>query len=66
MGDGVMKTQKQTYYEAVRKQGEMNETLMEMLRHPTHPLTKDELRQLIKKRPEVYGRYCKLCDNMQE
>ena len=56
--------QKQMYYGAVRKQGEADELLMEMIRHPTHPMTKDELQQMIDKHPDRYGRYQGIADNL--
>ena len=52
-----MKTQKQMYYEAVRKTGERDRLFLELLNHPTNPMTKADLEALIARRPEVYGRY---------
>jgi len=51
-----MKTQHQLYSEAQQKLAKKHETFMEIMRGP-NPLTQDELRLLIKKRPEAYGCY---------
>ena len=52
-----MKTQEQMFYESARKLGEQDELFMEMINDPIAPMTNDELKALIAKRPEVYGRY---------
>ena len=52
-----MKTQHQMYYEAVRKQGELDQLFIQMISDPDQPMTNDELRQLIAKRPELYGKF---------
>lgn len=45
------------FYELALKQiCEANDTMLELLFGP-NPITDDELRALIKKRPEVYGRF---------
>ena len=59
-----MKTQKQMFYEEQRKIGDKDCLVMEMINHPTHPLTKDELNEMIANRPDLYSRYKNLADNM--
>ena len=49
--------QKQMYYQAVRKQTDADLVFMEMIKHPTDPLTADELRRLIAKYPQRWKRY---------
>lgn len=44
------------YEPALKKISEANETMLDLLFGP-NPITDDELRALIKKRPEVYGRF---------
>ena len=53
----MMRTQTQMFYEAQRKAGELNELFMEMINDPVAPMTNDELKALIAKRPEVYGKF---------
>lgn len=48
--------QKQLYYAAVRKQSERDQAMLDLL-YGVNPITDDELRKLIEKRPGVYGRY---------
>lgn len=52
-----MKKQIQHYYSAVRRISDANQTFMEMIKHPTNPLTNAELKALIAKRPSLWGRY---------
>ena len=49
-------TQQRMYYEAVRKLADRDIAMLEML-YGENPITDDELRALIAKRPQVYGRY---------
>lgn len=51
-----MKTQAQMYYDAERKSASLNEAMLEAL-YGANPLTDEELAALIRKRPEVYGRF---------
>ena len=50
-----MKSQIQMFYESARKQGQLNELFMEMINDPVAPMTNDELKALIAKRPEFYS-----------
>ena len=52
-----MKTQKQMFYDSHRKVAERNNALMELISHPTNPLTNKDLEALIKRWPERYGIY---------
>lgn len=51
-----MRTQAQMYYDAERKSADANKAVLELLYGP-NPITDDELRALIAKRPNVYGRF---------
>lgn len=53
----MKKTQEQMFYDAGSKSGELNNAFMELINHPTNPMTNSDLRELIKRRPEVYGRF---------
>jgi hypothetical protein len=50
------KTQVHMFYEAGRRIADADETMLELL-FGSNPITDDELRALIKKRPGRYGRY---------
>ena len=52
-----MLTQHQHFEKAHRKIADLNETFMEMVNHPTNPMTKADLAALLKKDPERYGRF---------
>lgn len=52
-----MLTQLQHYEMTRRKLAALNEAFMEMVNHPTNPMTRDDLEALIKKRPNIYGRF---------
>lgn len=51
-----MKDQKQMERDSFQRIAEANRTFME-IQNGSNPLTKKELRALIKLRPDVYGRY---------
>jgi hypothetical protein len=44
------------YYTAERNSALLNEAFLEIMTGP-HPMTREELRKLIAKRPSVYGRF---------
>ena len=50
------KSQAQMYYDAERKSAALNEVMLSALYGP-NPITDDELRALIAKRPNVYSRF---------
>lgn len=49
--------QYQLYQQAERKSAELNLAFVEMVQHPTNPMTKADLEALIAKRPHLYGRF---------
>ncbi|MBS3648814.1 hypothetical protein KEU06_09370 [Pseudaminobacter sp. 19-2017] len=51
-----MKTQLQHFWEAHRRIADLNEAMLDALFGP-NPITDAELRALIEKRPERYGRF---------
>ena len=51
-----MKTQKQIYEQERKKIADINALFMEM-RTSEDPITDEELRKLIKKRPSLWGRF---------
>ena len=57
MEEHMAKTQKQMYYEAERHSANLNQAFMDMVNHPTNPLTNSDLRKLIERRPDTYGRF---------
>ena len=50
------KTQKDLYYEASRKVSDVDCAMLDLL-YGTNPITDEELSKLIKKRPNIYGRF---------
>ncbi len=53
----------QMYYAAVRRDGELNELFLELVRDG---MTRDELQKLIDKRPERYGRFSGWLEKLPE
>lgn len=52
-----MKTQAQMLHEAEQKTFRLNSAFMELVNHPTNPMTAADLRALVARRPAVYGRF---------
>lgn len=52
-----MLTQMQVYEKTRRAIADGNAVFMEMVQHPTNPLTRADLEALIRRRPEVWGRF---------
>ena len=50
-------SQEDMYYAAARRSAVLNLAFLEMVQHPTKPLTRTDLEALIAKRPHVYGRF---------
>jgi len=50
-------TQLQHFELARRKLAAGNEAFLEMVNHPTNPMTRADLERLIAKRPHVYARF---------
>ena len=59
-----MTTQKQMYYAAERAAGERDATFMELVNHPTNPLTKEDLLANIERRPALWSRYAGFLDKL--
>ncbi len=57
------KTQQQIFYEAVAKEGRRDELFLDMLK--TGDMTYTDLQALIKRRPEVYGKYSGFLDYLK-
>lgn len=52
------------YYAAERKAGERDATFMELINHPTNPLTRDDLARNIARRPALWSRYAGFLDKL--
>lgn len=52
-----MKSQRQMFYDATSAAGERDATFMQLVNHPTNPLTKEDLEANIKRRPSLWSRY---------
>ena len=57
-----MMTQLQHYELARRKLADANSTFMELVNHPTNPLTREDLAANIKRRPALWERYAGFLD----
>lgn len=61
-----MKTQRQMCYDASRKAAAMDVAIMELINCRENPMTRADLAALIKRRPDVYGKYAGLVDKLPE
>ena len=57
-------------YAAHDRIADQNEAFLELVSHPTNPMTDDDLRKLVERNPERYGRFAnflgKLADGDQD
>lgn len=61
-----MKKQCHMFYEEKMKIAERDKLFMELVNDPYNPMTKKDLKTLIRKRPNVYGKYVKFLDTLEE
>jgi hypothetical protein len=59
-----MLTQAQQFELARRKIAALNAAFMEMVTHPTNPMTREDLEALIARRPERYARFAGFLDKL--
>jgi hypothetical protein len=59
-----MKTQVQHFEAAHRKIADLNAAFMELVNHPTNPMTREDIEALIARRPEHYGRFAGFIDKL--
>jgi len=52
-----MKTQKEMFYTAHGKTARLNTVFMDLVNDPANPITNEDLKKLIARKPEVYGRF---------
>lgn len=52
-----MKTQMQMFEESQQRLFSANQAFMDMVNHPTNPMTNQDLERLIAQWPERYGRF---------
>jgi len=52
-----MITQRQQYERARQQVADANAAFMELVNHPTNPLTREDLAANIKRRPALWARY---------
>lgn len=55
-------TQMQLFDLARRANAALDQTFMELVNHPTNPMTREDLEANIKRRPELWGRYAGFLD----
>ena len=56
--------QVQMYYAAERRAAERDGTFLELVNHPTNPLTREDLEANIRRRPELWSRYAGWLDSL--
>lgn len=59
----MMKSQKQMFYEAVRRMGIRDSHVMELIHDKDNPLTKEDLHRLADRFPDRWERYRGLLDS---
>lgn len=52
------------FYEASRLNAERDATFMELVNHPTNPLTREDLEANIRRRPALWQRYAGFLDKL--
>lgn len=52
-----MPTQAQMFYAATRAASERDTTFLELVNHPTNPMTREDLQRNIERRPSLWSRY---------
>ena len=62
--DLTMQTQAQMYYAAERRAAERDQLFMELVQHPTNPLTREDLVANIQRRPALWERYSGFMDRL--
>jgi hypothetical protein len=59
-----MPTQAQMFYGASRSAADRDSTFMELVNHPTNPLTREDLLANIERRPNLWSRYSGFLDKL--
>lgn len=59
-----MPTQSQLFYAASRSAGDRDATFMELVNHPTNPITREDLAANIARRPSLWSRYSGFLDKL--
>ena len=57
-------TQKQMYYAAEKRSGEMHATFMDLVNCKANPLTREDLEKNIERRPSLWARYAGFLDTL--
>lgn len=52
-----MKSQYSLFWDEHRKIADLNRAVMDLINDPVNPMTDADLRSLIEKRPNIYGRF---------
>lgn len=59
-------TQTQMYYRAVDEAARMDETFLFMVTCKENPMTNDDLKKNIERRPELWGRYSNWIEKLSD
>lgn len=62
----MSKTQLQHFTESQHKIFDGNRAFLEMVNHPTNPMTREDLEALLRRRPAVYGRFAGYLDMLPQ
>ena len=57
-------TQREMYYRAERQAADRDILFMELVNHPTNPLTREDLARNIERRPALWSRYAGFLDKL--
>lgn len=57
-------SQEQMFYAAEKRSADLNSAFLELVGHPTNPITRSDLATLIKRRPERYARFAGFLDKL--
>lgn len=57
-------TQRDMYYAAEHRSADRDATFMELVNHPTNPMTREDLARNIERRPELWSRYAGFLDKL--
>lgn len=57
-------SQRELYYRAERQAAERDLTFLELVSHPTNPITREDLEANIKRRPSLWARYAGWLDKL--
>ena len=58
--------QERMFRDAEKRSADLNNAFMELMKHPTNPLTKKDLDGLVARRPEKYAKFAGFRDQLPD